>query len=90
MHVMHDGWCMIREVSVDMCVSTWCECARACLCREAAVIVTSVNIHKGDYGSIIVGGRQQDLREPEESLHRYVCPPKGVREGGVGGGCRRG
>ena len=41
--------------------------------RDAAVLVTSVNIHKGDSGSIIVGGRQEDLREPEESLHRYPC-----------------
>ena len=42
------------------------------LSREAAVLVTTVNIHKGDTGSIIVGGRLEDLREPEESLHRYI------------------
>ena len=40
------------------------------LCREACVLVTSVNIHKGDYGSVIVGGRELDLRMPEESIHR--------------------
>ena len=52
------------------------------------MIVTSVNIHKGDYGSIIVGGRQEDLREPDKSLHRYT--PKGREGGGATEGGKEG
>ena len=44
----------------------------SCSISEASVLVTSVNIHKGDYGAIIVGGRETDLGAPEESIHRYV------------------
>ena len=38
--------------------------------REAAVLVTSVGIQKGDFGSVIVGGREIDPENVEQSVDR--------------------
>ena len=57
-----------RHVSV----SPWCF-------REAAILVTSVGIQKGDYGSVIVGGREIDPENIEQSVDRYVTMAMAIR-----------
>ncbi len=48
-----------------------------CVCvREAAVLVTSVGIQKGDYGSVLVGGREIDPENVEQSVDRSVIVGK--------------
>jgi hypothetical protein len=39
-------------------------------CREGTVLVSPVSIHKGDLGSVIVGGREFNRLRPEESMKR--------------------
>ena len=36
------------------------------------MLVSPVSIHKGDMGSVIVGGRELSKRSPEESVKRFV------------------
>ena len=36
------------------------------------MLVSPVSIHKGDLGSIIVGGREFNRLKPEESMKRLV------------------
>ncbi|KAL5466741.1 hypothetical protein EMCRGX_G030890 [Ephydatia muelleri] len=38
--------------------------------REPTVLVTTVSIHKGDFGSVIVGGRVTKERPPDSSFER--------------------
>ena len=35
-------------------------------------MVSPVSIHKGDLGSVIVGGREFNRLKPEESMKRYI------------------
>ena len=39
--------------------------------REPAVLVTTVSIHKGDLGSVIVGGRVTKNMPRDSSFERY-------------------
>lgn len=42
------------------------------LIREGSILVSAVGIHKGDYGSIVIGGRPVDAQELGASMNRLA------------------